>query len=101
MISKSKGRKEMTEKVIDVAAVKLETIKASPVALRMVNRQTEEYLGMVESIKNVGIINPVSVRRKTDTDTGEEFFELIDGLHRFILIENVVSWIKSGKILWF
>lgn len=58
-------------------------IHENPVALRNVNREGESYLGLVDSIRNVGVMNPINVRRRTDADTGETFFELVDGLHRF------------------
>ena len=58
-------------------------IRENPVALRAVNRQDEKYLGLVESIKSTGVLNAITVRSKTDEETGQEYFELIDGLHRF------------------
>lgn len=58
-------------------------IRENPVALRNVNREGEGYLGLIDSIKAHGVMNAITVRRKTDPDTQDTFFELIDGLHRF------------------
>lgn len=68
--------------------VKISEIRENPVALRSVNKQTEAYTGLVDSIAQMGILNPISVRERviTDQDTGteiERYYELIDGLHRF------------------
>jgi len=67
----------------ELANIAIGMIRENPVALRTVNRQTESYLELVESIRQKGILNAPNVRRKTDAETGEEYFELIDGLHRY------------------
>ena len=64
-------------------AIAIAAIRENPVALRSVNRESEEYLGLVDSIKNTGFMGAITVRSKADTETGEEFYELVDGLHRF------------------
>jgi ParB/RepB/Spo0J family partition protein len=66
-----------TLKVIGLAE-----IRRNKVALRDVLKDTETYQGLVDSIKQVGIMNPISVREKVD-ELGVKFFELVDGLHRF------------------
>jgi ParB family chromosome partitioning protein len=63
--------------------VPIAEIRENPVALRTVNRQAEDYLGLVESIRNKGFLGAVTVREKSDPETEESFFELVDGLHRF------------------
>jgi len=63
--------------------IALGSIRENPVALRAVNRQSEEYLGLVDSIKSKGFIGAISVREKKDEETSESFYELVDGLHRF------------------
>lgn len=65
------------------ATVKISQIRENPNALRTVNRTTEQYLGLVDSIRAVGILCPISVRKCVDPQTQEEFYGLIDGLHRF------------------
>ena len=60
-------------------------VRPNDVALRQVNRESETFLGIVESVRSRGIINPISVRERTE-DEGEEqitYYELVDGLHRY------------------
>lgn len=61
----------------------LDQITENPVALRSVNKQTEAYLGLVDSIKNQGILNPIVVRELHDPETGNIRYAVVDGLHRF------------------
>ena len=66
-----------------VQDIALADIRENPVALRPVNREAEGYIGLVDSIKTRGFISTVTVRPAKDEETGADFFELIDGLHRF------------------
>lgn len=82
------------------ATVKISQIRENPNALRTVNRTTEEYLGLVDSIRKQGVLNPILVRECKDPQTGELFFGLIDGLHRFTAsqdagLEEIPVHIKS------
>lgn len=52
-------------------------IKENPIALRTVDKSSEEYICLRDSIAAKGILNPISVR-----PIGEEY-EIIDGLHRY------------------
>lgn len=63
--------------------IPLATIRENEVALRTVNRTSEKYLGLVESIKTKGFLGAITVREKSDNESGETYFELVDGLHRF------------------
>jgi ParB family chromosome partitioning protein len=63
--------------------INLSDIRENPVALRTVDRESEGYLGLVDSIRTKGFIGAISVRAQKDTETGVEYFELVDGLHRF------------------
>lgn len=63
--------------------IPLATIRENEVALRTVNRASEKYLGLVDSIKTKGFLGAITVREKTDNESGEPFYELVDGLHRF------------------
>lgn len=65
----------------DLKKVDLKDIRENDVALRTVNRDSEEYLGLVESIRSKGFIGAISVRERDDD--GVIYYELIDGLHRF------------------
>ena len=58
-------------------------IRENSAALRSVNRQSEEFIALVGSIKERGVLNAISVRQLKDAETGVEYYELVDGLHRF------------------
>ena len=63
--------------------VKTENVRANPVALRNVNKEHEKFVALRASIADIGMLNPISVRKKQDPD-GTTFYELVDGLHRFV-----------------
>lgn len=63
--------------------IPLSQVRANKVALRQVNRNHEQWPGFIETIKSDGILNPISVRPAQDRETGESFYEVIDGLHRY------------------
>jgi ParB/RepB/Spo0J family partition protein len=63
--------------------IALSDIRENPVALRNVNRTSETYLGLVDSIRNKGVLNAIVVREVSDPETGKKLYGLIDGLHRF------------------
>lgn len=63
--------------------IALDLIKENPVALRPVNRKEPAYLELVESIREKGVLNAISVREVYDEETGKTYYGLIDGLHRF------------------
>lgn len=67
----------------DLRSISISSIRENPVALRTVNRTSEEYLGLVSSIRSKGFLGAITVRPKQDKETGEDYFELVDGLHRF------------------
>lgn len=66
-----------------LALLPLSSIRENPVALRPVQRDTEEYLGLVDSVRQVGVLNAISVRQVRDPETGESYYSLVDGLHRY------------------
>ena len=47
-------------------------------------------MGLVDSIKQQGLLTAISVRERQDPDTGEKYYELIDGLHRFSACKDAV-----------
>lgn len=61
----------------------LTQVVPSEVALRSVNKESDKYQELVDSIRKAGVINPVSVREIKDTQTGKTVYGLIDGLHRY------------------
>ena len=71
------------EGISSLQEVPVASIRENPVALRQVNRNTEGYMELVDSIRTEGVLNPIVVRPMKDPETDEEFFGLIDGLHRF------------------
>ena len=58
------------------------SVRPNAIALRTVQTDSESFLELVESIKVRGILQTISVRIRQDPDTQEEYYELIDGLHR-------------------
>ncbi len=60
----------------------LASIRENPSALREVNRQSADYLGLVDSIKSRGVLNAILVR-EIQGDNGEQLYGLVDGLHRY------------------
>lgn len=69
----------------DTRVISISEIKENPVALRAVNRESEEFIGLRDSIREVGILNAINVRLRTEEVDGQvhEFYELVDGLHRY------------------
>ncbi len=62
--------------------IPLSQIRTNPAALRAVNKETEKYQGLVESIKNKGVLNAILVR-ELPPENGVQIYGLSDGLHRF------------------
>lgn len=67
----------------DVLRISLDDIHPNPVALRAVDRENEQYQNLVNDVTRRGVIQPISVREKTDEATQEVYYELCDGLQRF------------------
>ncbi|HDZ14087.1 hypothetical protein LCGC14_0646480 [marine sediment metagenome] len=77
----------MSESKVDV--IRVEEIRENPIALRAVNRESEVYIGLRDSIQAVGLISPVSVRVRTDDKDGTKYYELLDGLHRYSAAKDI------------
>lgn len=58
-------------------------IRENQASLRPVHKENAEFLELVDSVRVHGILNPISVRKMVDKETGEEYYSLIDGLHRY------------------
>jgi ParB family chromosome partitioning protein len=67
----------------ELKAIQISEIRENPVALRTVQRESEEYLGLVASIKEKGFMGSITMRPQTDKESGDSFYELVDGLQRF------------------
>jgi ParB/RepB/Spo0J family partition protein len=66
------------------AKIPLKKIRENSEALRTaVDKQDEDYIQLVDSVKKRGIMNPILVREIKDPASGEILYGLIDGLHRF------------------
>lgn len=64
--------------------IPLSKIRENAEALRTtVEKETEEYQQLVDSVRKRGIITPISVREIQDPATKEILYGLVDGLHRF------------------
>ena len=67
--------------------IPLSQIVPPKVALRTVDKKSDEWAGFVASIKQDGILNPIAVkivRVKNEAGFEEEKYQVIDGLHRFM-----------------
>lgn len=63
--------------------IPINKIRENPVALRKVNKTSEAYGGLVDSIRREGVMNPIVVREIKDPGSGDMIYGLVDGLHRF------------------
>ncbi len=73
----------------ETATISVDAIRENKVALRLVNVEGEAFIGLCESIRSVGILSAISVRRKTEDVDGKEvtYYELLDGLHRYTAVK--------------
>lgn len=71
-----------SQKAGSVEMVPIALIEKSEVALRSVNRQTEDFQNLVRSIKQRGVLNSILVRKVVGPG-GVVKYGLIDGLQRF------------------
>lgn len=74
-------------------------IRESEVALRSVQRDTEEYAGLVDSVRLHGVLKPILVREDVDPDTGEQFYWVVDGLQRFNACKDAGRQYIDAKVV--
>lgn len=67
----------------DLKYIPLSEIRPNPAALRNVDKKSEQYVGLVDSVRQYGILSNITVRELQDKETGKPYFGLMDGLHRF------------------
>jgi ParB/RepB/Spo0J family partition protein len=87
--------------------IPLDKIRENPVALREVDRTSESYLGLVDSIRKDGVLNAIVVREIVDPVSGETAYGLVDGLHRYTASQDAgktsipaqVTTMADGKVL--
>lgn len=63
--------------------IPLSMIRENPVALRSVNRTSEQFIGLVDSVRRNGVLNAIVVREIIDPESKQQLYGLVDGLHRF------------------
>ena len=68
--------------------IPMSEIRENPVALRTVDKQSEKFQSMKDSVGKYGILNPFSVRERK-TEDGVKYYELVDGLHRYSSAKEV------------
>lgn len=62
--------------------IPISLIRENKTALRPVNRGSDSYKEMLQSVKNEGVLQTILVRESTDPETQQTFYGLVDGLHR-------------------
>ncbi len=67
----------------ELKMVQISEIRENPVALRTVQRESEEYLGLVSSIRTKGFLGSITMRPQVDKESGDKYYELVDGLQRY------------------
>lgn len=63
--------------------IPLANIRENPVALRPVDKTSEKYLQLVDSVKQHGVLNAINVREIDPAPDGTKLYSVCDGLHRF------------------
>lgn len=72
----------------NIQTLPIAVIRENPVALRAVNRESEQYQGLVASVREKGFMGAITVcpakpsGNETEADVRGKF-EILDGLHRF------------------
>ena len=82
--------------------LKLSDITENPAGLRPVDKRSEEYMGLVDSIRQKGILNPISVREIKNPETGKIGYAVVDGAHRYTAsidagLTEIPCYIKNLK----
>lgn len=68
---------------LGAGVAQLSDIRENKVSLRLVDRESEGYHGLVDSIRLQGFTSSITVRPVHDSEQGCWFYEIVDGLHRF------------------
>jgi ParB/RepB/Spo0J family partition protein len=72
----------MVNEKADLRNISISDIRENPVALRGVDKETDKYKSLRDSIASKGVLSAIVVREKNDPD-GKAFYEIVDGLHRY------------------
>jgi ParB/RepB/Spo0J family partition protein len=68
---------------MELKVISIEQITESPIALRKVNKTSEEFLQLVDSVRAQGVLNAIVVRENDKKGADDKPYMLVDGLHRF------------------
>lgn len=72
-----------------LAMLAMAEIIESPVALRTVNEESEQFLEMIDSVNSKGILNPINVRVIPVGQENAGKYCIVDGLHRYTANKRV------------
>jgi len=64
--------------------VPVSKLREFPCHVRGVNKSTQEYQELVESVRRYGILEPLTVVQANDSNTGALFYGIVHGLHRYM-----------------
>lgn len=89
------------------ARVPLKLIRESTELLRPVNRESVKYKQVAESVRKKGVMQAVLLRELKDPATGETYYGMIDGNHRFTAsldagfesIPAMIGSLEDGNVL--
>lgn len=71
----------------ELKSVGIEQIRDNPDAIRAVNRKSEEFLGLVDSIREKGFIGAITIRPAVIDE--EECYVIVDGMHRYLASKDI------------
>jgi hypothetical protein len=71
--------------------IALQLLRENKVGLRCPDRESQHYKWVRRSIERQGLATPLVVRVGTDCEDGSNFYEIIDGHHRFQVLKALKS----------
>ncbi len=74
-------------------------IRENKTALRPVNRGSEAYKEMLQSVRNEGVLQTILVRECVDPETQQKYFGLVDGLHRLTCAKDAGFLFLDCKVV--
>ncbi len=76
------GSDDLANVPTSLQRIPITLIRENKTALRPVNRASEAYKEMLQSVRQEGVLQTILVRECTDPETQQQYFGLVDGLHR-------------------
>ncbi len=89
----------MTAVPTELKHIDLVNIREPDKSLRSVDRDTEKFQGLVDSIRINGVMNPINVREIQDPETGDILYGLVDGLQRFVASKDAGKTTIPAQVL--